>query len=406
MPITNYEKVFETARDRFFLDSSISDQNKEYVKKFLDKYDVEGIRSSRKAIFLKHIAYLLRFTPDITVDMHHKEKVNSYFAGIKNSTVRSGKNMSLATYQTVINVSNAFIRWLNAGEKPKGFADIKNGKRAKRDLTPADMVSWEDVKKMLAATSDIQMQAIIATQAEAGLRPSEFVDLRYGDVEFNGNGIVKLSVRGTKTESSRRIRHLYRCSPYLQKWWREHPLKKKNSPLWIKMRNDWKNKQRVVTYEEYGYKAIQLRVWDIGKKAGMEKPLDFYNLRHSAIVMSKTAGLADSIAMKEFGHATTRTYSEVYGRLSDEDQRQAIEKIHGLKAEEVEQEKNAICGVCKYSNEPKSDYCQNCTHPLSAVAVETLKSQDRKKEQQLVEVKNAIKKELMREIMEEMRTGN
>ena len=403
MPIIDYERTAERAKEHFFADETVSDKNKGYVKRFLAKYDVEGRKPSRKSIFLKHIVYLLRLTPDIVKDMDKKDNINNYFAQIKNAKLKTEKRpMSLATYQTIINVSNAFVRWLNDGEKPKGFADIKNNKRAKRDLTPKDMLTWEDVKKMLAATTDIQMQAIISTQAEGGLRPSEFVDLEYGDIKFNGNGITAITVKGSKTDDSRRTRNLYDASPYLMRWLKEHPLKKRNSPLWVKMRTDDKHEKKK-PLEKYGYRAMQLRLIDIGKKAGIEKPLDFYALRHSAIVMTKIGGLADSMAMKEFGHKTTRMYSEVYGRLSDEDQRKAIEKMHGLDSEQVEQEKTVLCKICGRSNVPNSDYCEQCGHPVSAKAIEELKAGDRKKEQQLSEVKDSIKKELMKEILKEMK---
>lgn len=297
--------------------------------------------------------------------MNEKQKVNELFSKVKNKNSKRGKKLADATYSTILAVAITFFRWLNDGEKPKACADIKNTKRFLRKLEPSDMITLDDAKKMMASTPDVQIHAVLMALLEGGFRPSEFIDLKIGDVTFDGK-YASVRVRGSKTESATRSVVLVDATPYLAKWLNQHPLRAdKKAPLWITMRSLDVDKPQV-----YPYKApsIQKRIREIGKKAGIKKPLYFYNFRHSAVVLAKKLGLQDSMAMKNFGHKSTMMYSCVYGRLFDEDVKEAIAKAHGDPTYTNGNGKRELpkeCERCHTINEVGASLCSSCGTALS-----------------------------------------
>ena len=240
MPIYDYARSAALAEANLLSKKDISSKNKGYIKKFLENYiDLhEGVdvRPARRAIFCKHIYHLLKHTPDIKKDMKDKTKIDNIFSMLRTE-------LSINYYATVVNVSKRLVRQLNNGELPKGFKDIKgvSRKKTKRNLKKEDMITWPEGLKLANATTSIQIKAAILTQLDAGLRPSEFIDLNYGDCDVKKDFIV-VSVHATKTDSDREV-ILFRSVPYLQRWLRNHPTKKKSDPLWI-MEQEWKSHRR------------------------------------------------------------------------------------------------------------------------------------------------------------------
>jgi len=73
----------------------------------------------------------------------------------------------------------------------------------------------------------------------------------------------------------------------LLKWLDAHPTRRPGDPLWISegsIKQDATGRLQVI---RYSYPAIAKRIRVAGRKAGIGKPLDFYNLRHSSCVLDK-----------------------------------------------------------------------------------------------------------------------
>lgn len=374
MPVVNYKKIARQREEALFSSQDISARNKQFVKKFLDVYSVSD---ARKGIFLWNIRKLLSKTKDIERDMHNREKINRIFRELRDS-------LSMNYFTTVVNVSNRFVRWLNDGEKPKGFKDIRGipKKQQLRQLKPDDMITWEDGLKLISATNNIQLKAVIATQLDGGFRPSEFVDLNYGDVSVKKNFVV-VSVNGGKTGARPVI--LWRSVPYLLRWLQNHPAKRGNDPLWLRERDSQGKVKR------YGYSAMQKRIIDLGKKISLKKPLDFYNLRHSACTISKMDNVPEELAAAKFGHSVDY-YVNTYGRLSPDDLLTRYSNHYGIEAEAEKPRKNVSCPRCDFVNEPDSKLCEKCGAALNAKAAFELQGENN----HLQEEVGALKEQLDR----------
>lgn len=356
MAIVDYERVAKRAREKLFDNAKISAQNKAYVERYEKRYDVSP---ARKGLFYKHIEKVLERTPDIVKTMNNRDEVNTLFAELR-------KELGSNYYATVVSVTKTFVKWLNDGDAPKGFKDLKSVRKKSllRGLRRDDMITWEDGLLLADNTTSMQLKAIILMQLDGGFRPSEFIELNYGDVEVKDEMII---VHVTRGKTGARDVLLWRCVPYLLKWLDLHPVKKKDAPLWVIENAGYSHRRegKVKLGERYKYYAIRQRILKLGAKVGLNKPLDFYNFRHSSCFLDKMDNVPVDIAAKKHGHSV-EFYTETYARLDvDDDLRRVKAHYGGVVEEEKPKINNVTCKRCRTINEPNAEVCTSCGMSLT-----------------------------------------
>lgn len=369
MPARNYIKDAQRKREQIFKSNKISDENKNTLSEFLEIYDVT---SARMTIFFRHIEPVLEKVDNLKNHLDDKSTFNRLFKEIR-------ETRSLSFYATCQACTMRLLKWLNDGEKPKCLTDIKPipKKKLKRDLRPQDMVNWNDAEAMVKTSKSIMMKAALMMQLDGGFRPSEFIDLKYGDIQRNGNKFIAFVSEGHKTGKRQVI--LVRSVPFLQKWIDTHPNKDNKSALWI-------NGQKPISFP-----GVQKAIKIMGKLAGISKPLDWYNLRHSAAYLMKMCNYPVDLAARKLGHSA-QFYTEVYGRLSVEDDITRIDRAEGIvQLEEREKNTPSVCPRCKEINEIGSEYCSTCNYPLTEQAIRKLEQESNSVKEMEERLKNLEK---------------
>lgn len=373
MGAINYQRIAERSLRSLLDDPKISTKNKEDFKSYLKGIDVSN---ARIGIICNHIKHLYHNMSDVIGTMHKRDKVNSVMKAL-------GKELSNGYFETVKKVSKAYVRWHNDYNTPAGWKDIKsNGKSQKRDLKPEDMITWDEGHDLANSTTSIQIKAIFLIQLDGGFRPSEFLGLNYGDVQIKENFAIA-RVRDGKTGSRDVI--LFKSVPYLQRWLKTHPSKKKDSPLWIQENN---NKNGITRYK---YSALQKRIRTIASKIKLNKPIDYYNLRHSACYLSKLDNVNPELAARKFGHSI-RYYTDTYARLSPEDDIRRYSKHYELEDKKIEEPKTVICERCNTVNEPidpqknSEAYCEQCQSPLTIETAQLLAAETTELKEQMAQL--------------------
>lgn len=366
MPIIDYAKAADASYESVLNDKKISEQNKEYVKSF-DKIYRQQVRPATRNKFYRHLVFFLRETEDVKLLFDDFETVNDLFSRLHN-------DMSAGYYITIINVTNRFVKWLNDDVKPKGFKDIKSPKKSlqRRKLNKNDMWTWEDGQKLVKATNSSMIKAIVMTQLNLGARPSEFIDLKYGDIEPKGKMMI-VHIRDGKTGSREAI--LFHAVPYLARWLNEHPSKNSNDPLWIledtKKSHSIDDKGKPIKLSANAivsmkYPAIRKRIEKLKAKTGITKSSDFYTLRHSCARLLRMWNVPIEECAKQLGHSI-KEFTETYGRLDTRDREARHAKAFGLDeviSDELP-EKPLSCPKCEQINAPKQEYCTRCGSPLT-----------------------------------------
>lgn len=353
MPIIDYGALADKFEKELFDSKQISQKNKDLFQRFLTSYDVSD---ARRSIFLKKISFFLKSSPDVKVLFSDRDRINSIFRDFRNK-------YSAATCDTYSNVAIRFGRWLNDGELPSGFVDVvkqRKTSKLRRDLDASDMLTWKDGLKLADRSPSIQLKAIILTQLDAGFRPSEFVDLNYGDVSVLDR-VVVFHVRKGKTGSRDVI--AYRATPYFLRWYHSHPSKSPGDPLWVQEHaQPMRGNENVL--KRYEYAAIRKRIASLAFKVGLTKPLDFYNLRHSSCALDKIDNLPEGLAADRHGHSVGH-FTKVYGRLNTKDVIKRYKLHYGESVESESVPGNVVCGSCQYPNPSDSSVCLRCSNSLN-----------------------------------------
>lgn len=355
MPILDYTKRAQKAEKRLFESSDIPEKTKLQLRRFMTAYDVSD---ARKTIFLNKIRPLLAEFNPIESALNDRDRINELFARLR-------QHYSPATYATFVGVIRRFLSWLGDGDSPASMRDVKRGKSGniKRDLEPEDMLTWEDGLLISDVLCNIQLQAAVQSQLDCGFRPSEFIDLKYGDIEVS-TGLAVFHIRGGKTGSRNVVSH--RCVPSLLKWLDAHPTKRPGDPLWVSERSIKETANGKLSIKPYNYPALAKRIRVAGRKAGIIKPMDFYNLRHSSCVLDKLDNLPMDLAAERHGHSV-KHFVGTYGRLSVQDVMRRFHSHYGTGEEkEVQLIEHQTCPTCQMANDQAKDWCSSCGTPLNA----------------------------------------
>jgi len=370
MPIIDYKARAKREIINFSELKTISEKNKAIIKDFLVSYETSR-SSARVSLFLRHIRKFLEKTPDVESLIYSAkdhtpkefEKVKEYRLKVDRIFNTLKNEIGLNYYATVVNVSLMLVKNLHNDTLPDSFKQIKRveKKKQKRHLKSSDMWAWEDGLKASNTTNNIQSKAIILTQLDAGMRPSEFLDLNYGDVRVLKD-VIALEDKATKNDKADPV-ILYRSVPYFLKWFNSHPTKNPNDPLWLI------DKLNADDYKRYGvkrltYSGLNRKISLMREKADIKKPFDFYNLRHSSCYLDKIENLPVELAAKRHRHSTG-FFIDTYGRLDVMDTADRYRTHYGIAKENKEKPKNRTCEMCGYVNEPDKDMCDKCNRPLT-----------------------------------------
>lgn len=353
MPIANYKERARKAENYILNDPNIPEQTIKILRRFLTAYDVSD---ARRSIFLYKVRPLLAAFKPIESALHERDQINEFYADLR-------ERYAPATYATFINVHKRFLTWLNDGIRPLSLLDIKPSKASKtrRNLKPEDMFTWEDGQLLADAMCNTQVAAAVLVQLDCGFRPSEFIDLNYGDVDVR-TGLAVFQVRDGKTGSRSVVAH--RCVPALLKWMESHPTRRPNDPLWV-FEGTIKKEGNRLRVQRYAYGALRKRVRIAGERIGMDKPLDFYNLRHSSCVLDKMDNLPVDLAAERHGHSV-KHFVGTYGRLSVKDVMRRFHSHYGTAdVDPVKMLEHQTCPVCKTLNAERQDWCGSCGTPLN-----------------------------------------
>lgn len=378
--MTKKEKKNKIRKTEIELREDISKQNRQHFKDFLPL-----CTAASESKFRSFMPYVLTRTQDF-LDMANNDKKGLIilFSKLK-------KELRPGGYKTIVGCSRTFCRELNDGVTPENFRLLpkltKQDKATMKRINDPEYKSltWDDVKKIADSTTSIQLKAMLSLMMEAGLRPAELVNLNYGDVRRDGKFLI-LDIWHTKNGEPRHP-VLYRSVPAVNRWLENHPIKTKKAPLWIMEQKGASSLYRSgKTDLRYSYHAIKQTVRRMAKKAGYEKGLSIYLMRHSAVNQAKEAGMGVDVGSEFFGHSLSH-FVETYGKLTEE---QKVKRLKGFYGEETKKEKKPqtrICPICNTVNEPGRETCEKCRSPLS---LEVALTQENRKDQQIAEMKEQV----------------
>jgi site-specific recombinase XerD/ribosomal protein L40E len=321
----------------------------------------------------KNIALILEFEKALFSEGLGKTRIAKYVMTMKALASRLGKGFDKATKKDIEGLVyeiersdyspwtkhdykvalKKFYKWLkgNNEDYPECVKWIKTTIKRNDLLLPEQLLTEEEIMKLVDACSSIRDKAFIMSLYESGARIGELGCMRIKDVSFE-ESYAKLMLTG-KTGSRRII--VVASTPYLMNWIQNHPLRRQqDAPLWINMGT-------VNQYKAMSYPALAKILRVAAKKAGLKKEVHPHKLRHSRATFLASR-LKEAQMNEVFGWKQGSDMPSVYVHLSGRDVDDAILGVYGMKKVEDKKPELAprICPRCNQSNVIDAKFCSRC----------------------------------------------
>lgn len=228
------------------------------------------------------------------VELIKKEDIENFIAQKIKDGVTPG---TLNVYKQSV---KEFFKWYHKiegkGQYPHlvGWLEVKTF--LPKEIRKEDLLNWQDIREVLLPNCDnFRDKALIVLLRETGARINEIFEANIGDVRLeNDKGYIK--VKNSKTRHGlKEFRELLLIDSYyyLDSWIRNHPLKSKDSPLFV-----GKNNKRI-EYHDIIRIFLKLRKKIKISNPDWNKKLNPHHFRHSQA--SDMAKILSDAELRIFG---------------------------------------------------------------------------------------------------------
>lgn len=349
-------------------DGRITPEDANFIRKFVAyKQGSRGITFARATkIAQTLISWRQIFkTPwnEAAIDdlLEARAKLTSY----TNGRGRSYKQNTIADHLRVL---KSFYRWMvsrgHSRIKNEELAELKAPATDTETTKPHDLITAEELAKMIQACKTHRDRAILAITYETGARIGEIARLTWGDIQFDKYG-ARCVIHDEKTKKKRYPR-LINSIAYLAAW-----------------RNGYYRGVAAAEGDNYvfidtkgspmEYRAITQVIQRAAKRAGITKRIHAHLFRKSRITELIKRNFQESVVKEVFwGNAATSMF-KTYLRLSERDiDNEFLRKLGLVREEELNEELNKNkpkqCAYCFAVNPPESKFCRMCGRPLTTEA--------------------------------------
>ena len=346
---------FEEQEERLekgFLES-LPEVNRRHVRRHLEYMRARGMHPRT---LMKHIYCLKEFFDCLGRDADAKKATRKEMEKAM-AKLESGR-LSTETRRNIRAITKAFYKHLTGEDihYPMEVAWIKTSQKSSKRMLPEDILSENEVIRMLDAAKNQRDKAIVALLFDSGIRMGELMGLRIKDLQFEGE-LAHVVVNG-KT-GMRKIPLMFSV-PYLSQYLNANRKRKPGDPLWLDI-GSWSKKNKVPDYA-----AIRKRLQEIGKDAGINKRIYPHLFRHSRATFYANR-LTEQQLKAFFGWTGGSAMASTYVHLSGRDLDNSILKAYGISAA-VEETKPKLtareCPRCRNKNELDAVYCSSCGAPM------------------------------------------
>lgn len=343
----DYEGRLERKLKQIEKDPDISEHNKDVISEFQKFCATNGIGYARTLRYLHDLPKIASRLKKSFEDAKKKD-IESVVLWMESSDYSPRTKLDFKA--TV----KRFHKWLNGGEEyPDCVRWIRTGSRKNNDTLPEDLLTEDEVKKLIESCRNPRDRAIVSVLWESGCRIGELLTLRNKNVTFDAT-LTRITVHG-KT-GSRRV-PLLDSTPYLAEWLENHPMRNEpEAPLWIGIGTVGRD-------ESLGYPPVRKMLQDVAGRAGIKKKVNPHNFRHSRA--TKLANHLTEAQMNQyFGWVAGSDVPSTYVHLSGRDVDKAILRMRGVVEPIEEEEENTLapkaCPRCNLTNKATGKFCTRC----------------------------------------------
>ena len=286
---------------------------------------------------------------------------------VKNGTQKGSSDSSEPysknfVYDTVTIIKPFYLWMIDTGYSNLKEKEILALKRPKRDLmtkTVADILTEEEIKKMIQSCESTRDRAILMMLYDGGFRIGELGKLTWGQILFDTYGVV-INV-DEKTGKPRYVR-LLAATPYLAKWKDDYPFEPTGNNLVFTSHQK----------KALEYNAIYRQIKRIAERAGIQKNVHPHIFRHTRITNLIEKGIPESVIKSMMWGSLTTDMFGCYAHLSNQSIDNALLEQAGIKRADQKEKDDALapkqCLRCFTICGPTQQFCGACGMPLTDTA--------------------------------------
>jgi site-specific recombinase XerD len=285
----------EKAIEEVSVKSTLTADQMQALRMIEQKLKLRGYSENTQRTYLQQFKEFLLFFKDThPVDLTDIEIRNYILYLIER------RKLSKSTQNQAINSIKFFYEKVLMQERKVYYLE-----RPMKDKKLPEVLSQEEVINIFEALDNIKHKAMLMLIYSAGLRRSEMLNLRIGDVDFHRNIVF---IRGGKGHKDRQSVLSKNLTPLLQQYLSEY-----NPGFWL-----FEGQKG----ERYSASSLQHLIKQASGKAGVKKTVRLHMLRHSFATHLLESGTSTRYIQVLLGHESPKT-TEVYAHVS----RFALDKI-------------------------------------------------------------------------------
>jgi integrase len=223
----------------------------------------------------------------------------------------------------------------------------------------SEMLSVEEVTKIISGARSSRDRAIISITFESGCRPIELMSLEWNDVATDKYGAILNTAK--KTGKPRRIRIIH-MAEHLRAWKNDYPgVPEGKNPVFVNLDTSDHHALSRGGWKKIFQKAV--------KASGLTKRIYPYLLRHSRVTNMLAESIPSSVIGLQMWGSLDSQMLRTYGHLSDVQTDNILLAHAGLldKKEKAPDLKPVKCPACGHSNTAGLKFCGTCGSILDPI---------------------------------------
>jgi len=334
--VYHYETLIRNCVKHIRESKKISAANKKAIFEFLDFTKAEGVSLGRQY----KIAWVMKLNAEkagFDLKKATRKDIQQFITTIR------GLSISEWTKHDLVAVLKKFYKWdKKTSVTPELIAWVKM-KNPRSSITSKDIITREELNKMIKSCLNQRDKALIATLYETAARPIELLTLTRHRLHRTSDGF-EIEIVGSKTDYSNRKVVVIEFAPILDAWLTASPLQAEDDLVFCGLERTNRGKM-------LSNRAAWLGVKRAAKAAGLTKRIYPYLFRHSRITELDAKGMPLRLREKFSGHCPNSRMSGVYSHLNDED---ATNAVRGIYFDEKQNEKEAASALLDLLLTPKT----------------------------------------------------
>jgi len=385
------------------------DEDRRLVKQFATKQDGR-LEVSSLAKYLQNIRLTskrmgrpLTTMDELEFDEHIYDLRNSPEYGYGDDT-----GLSDTTARNVQAAVRVFLQWVHRDNDDHWSHEYETVRVNDADTPTGDeMLHAEHIQKLIEGANNMRDVALIEFLADTGVRRTLAGSLRVGDVDLDGDRATfkpnpnAIGLKGADIKKYPLIDSVASLRNYLRS---THPRPDRDDvALFHKIPGS--GYQPGDDDGALSAPSMHGQLMDIADRAGVERPTNAHNFRHSAVSRMRREGYSRSEVEHRVCWTVDSSMWETYEHITAAEHNESIFEQAGVIDEEADTEDTTrnSCGNCHEAIAPYHQYCPRCGAPATAETRDVFEKAQDSMVEDLREIDDAELRGLVADMMDRVR---